>query len=254
MCDLWRNTLPHSVAPRAIPSQIEHALARLKPATTLKLYNSGSFFDPAAIPLEDYQRIGQLCSGFRRVVVECHPRLVGERIESFQQYFSGTLEVAIGLETVHPEALDKLNKRITITDFYDATVFLKSRGIRLRVFLLVNPPFIPQEEQKEWLRKSVAFALKSGADIISLIPVRGGNGALDRLREAGQFREPSLRELEESFEIALQYRPALILADTWDLERFSRCPACLPSRRTRLERMNLAQRIEPRANCAACGS
>src|SRR4051794_24417514 len=29
MCDLWKNTLPHSVAPGAIPAQIEYALARL---------------------------------------------------------------------------------------------------------------------------------------------------------------------------------------------------------------------------------
>ena len=32
--------------------EIEHALGLLPPATVVKLYNSGSFFDPRAIPVD----------------------------------------------------------------------------------------------------------------------------------------------------------------------------------------------------------
>ncbi len=56
MCDLWRNTLTETVPVGAIPAQIDHALLRLPPAKQLKLYNSGSFFDPHAIPPQDYGR------------------------------------------------------------------------------------------------------------------------------------------------------------------------------------------------------
>ena len=62
MCDLWKNTLPTSVAPGDIPTQIRWALARLKPAQHLKLYNAGSFFDPQAIPAEDDADIARLAA------------------------------------------------------------------------------------------------------------------------------------------------------------------------------------------------
>src|SRR2546430_16679015 len=57
MCDLWRNTLTESVPSGAILEQIAFALSRLPPARYIKLYNSGSFFDVHAIPLEDYRAI-----------------------------------------------------------------------------------------------------------------------------------------------------------------------------------------------------
>src|SRR5215831_8801398 len=55
MCDLWKNTLTYSVPVGAIPQQIDYALTQLgcRPEQ-LKLYNSGSFFDPAAVPVDDY--------------------------------------------------------------------------------------------------------------------------------------------------------------------------------------------------------
>src|SRR6266705_6696430 len=48
MCDLWRNTLAETLPPGAIPAQIDDALAQLPAARQIKLYNSGSFFDPNA--------------------------------------------------------------------------------------------------------------------------------------------------------------------------------------------------------------
>src|SRR5687767_4121557 len=58
MCDLWKNTLVETVAPGMIPAQIDYALERARPRSQqLKLYNSGSFFDRAAIPPDDYPEI-----------------------------------------------------------------------------------------------------------------------------------------------------------------------------------------------------
>ena len=64
MCDLWRNTLTETVPVGAIPAQIDHALLVLPPARQLKLYNSGSFFDPHAIPPQDYGAIAQRANRF----------------------------------------------------------------------------------------------------------------------------------------------------------------------------------------------
>ena len=83
-------------------------------ASHLKLYNAGSFFDPRAIPPEEYPAIARLAAPFRRTIVECHPALVGPRCLAFRDLLSGRLEVAMGLETAHPEVLERLNKRMTL--------------------------------------------------------------------------------------------------------------------------------------------
>src|SRR5204862_1516710 len=70
MCDLWKNTLPESVPTGAIPAQIEYALAQFECVPEqLKLYNSGSFFDSAAIPRSDYPAIADRLSGIKHVIV-----------------------------------------------------------------------------------------------------------------------------------------------------------------------------------------
>ena len=77
MCDLWQNTLTETVPVGAIPAQIDYALARLPSARHIKLYNSGSFFDPHAIPPADYAPIAARLVSFEHVIVESHPALVG---------------------------------------------------------------------------------------------------------------------------------------------------------------------------------
>ena len=113
------------------------------------------------------------------------------------------LEVAIGLETANPAALDLLNKRFTIDDFGSAAAALRSRGVAVRVFLLISPPFVAAEDQDAWLIRSIdaAFACGrvrrlAGADSL-------GNGAMEALAASGVFREPSLEDVERSLAIGL---------------------------------------------------
>jgi uncharacterized Fe-S cluster-containing MiaB family protein len=54
------------------------------------------------------------------------------------------LEVAMGLETVHPDALERLHKRMTVDQFADAASRLVRSGVTVRVFLLIAPPFVPR--------------------------------------------------------------------------------------------------------------
>ncbi|HTH46533.1 MAG TPA: radical SAM protein, partial [Candidatus Limnocylindria bacterium] len=98
MCDLWQHTTRHAVAVGAIPQQIDAAFANEPgPFDQLKLYNAGSFFDAGAIPPADHPAIAGRCRGFSRLIVECHPSLVGERILPFRDQLGPTrLEVALG--------------------------------------------------------------------------------------------------------------------------------------------------------------
>jgi len=250
MCDLWKHTLTRSVPPGAIPRQIDYALGRL-PALPqqVKLYNSGSFFDPSAIPLADYAAVAQKVSCAAHLVVESHPRLIGESALKLRDLLEPSLEVAVGLETVHPAVLPRLNKNFSLSAFAKAAGFLRHHGIAVRAFVLLKPPFLNEAEGLEWAVKSAEFAFASGVGVLSLIPTRAGNGALDRLREASEFAPPRLPTLERAVEAVLELRHGRVFADTWDLEQFSACAACFEQRRQRLHQMNHQQIVPPRIGC-----
>lgn len=252
MCDLWKHTLTSSVPLGAIPKQIDYALAQLggKPQQ-LKLYNSGSFFDPAAIPPQDYAAIAERVSFAKHIIVEAHPRLIGERALIFRDLLKGPLEVAMGLETVHPKVLPRLNKRFTLEQFAAAAALLRKEGIGMRAFVLVKPPFLDETEAIDWATKSARFAFDCGAGVVSLIPTRPGNGALDDLFLSGEFTPPTIDTLEKCLEAGLQLGGGRVFADTWDLERFSSCPACFKEREQRLQTMNLSQSVAPPVRCRA---
>jgi archaeosine synthase beta-subunit len=252
MCDLWKNTLEETVPLGAIPQQIDLALDRLGPAQQIKLYNSGSFFDRAAIPVEDHPAIAERIAHFERVIVECHPALIGERVTRFRDLLHGELEIAMGLETAHPQTLARLNKRMTVEQFADAAEFLRKHDISLRVFILVKPPFQSDDDALEWCNRSVRFAFDCGASAVSLIPTRFGNGALESLADEEQFSPPSLLLLETAVEQALALKRGRIFADLWDLEKFSNCSACFRDRSERLRRINLQQTSELKVECESC--
>jgi radical SAM enzyme (TIGR01210 family) len=254
MCDLWRNTLPDTVPPGAILAQINHALERLPHASHIKLYNSGSFFDPRAIPRGDYAGIADRLRGFERVIVECHPALVTGSCLEFQKMLHGRLEVAMGLETAHPGALERLNKGMTPAQFATAAKFLRDHQIDLRVFLLVHPPFIESAETEEWIHRSIDYSFEHAASVVSLIPTRTGNGAMESLASLGEFTAPVLADLERAAEYGISLRCGRVFADLWDLERFSNCQHCFNERRSRLDSMNRRQLILPTVRCDSCGA
>jgi archaeosine synthase beta-subunit len=259
MCDLWRNTLPESVPDGAIAAQIRYALERLPPASHLKLYNAGSFFDPRAIPPAEHPEIARLAAPFERVIVECHPALVGTRCLEFRDRLAGRLEVAMGLETVHPEVLARLNKRMTLAQFRRAAALLAREAIDLRVFILVRPPWLSEAEGVAWAERSLEFAFEGGASVCSLIPTRAGNGAMEALAAAGEFEPPSLASLEAAQEYGLRRQagrmPAAcrVFVDLWDSRRFAGCSSCSEARIARLEQMNTTQSIPPPVQCKRCG-
>lgn len=251
MCDLWKNTLDERVPVGAIPAQIAWALERLPPARQIKLYNAGSFFDSQAIPPEDDAEIARLTAGFERVIVECHPALVGARCLRFAQRLSGKLEVAIGLETVHEPTLERLNKRFKVADFRRSAALLSANDIDLRVFLLLRPPFMTEADGLEWACRSLDFAFDCGASVCCLIPTRAGNGALEALATAGLFALPTLASLEAAQEYGLHLRQGRVFADLWDIEIFARCD-CAPARIARMTTMNRTQQSPLSIACSLC--
>jgi archaeosine synthase beta-subunit len=254
MCDLWLNTLTTSIPPGAIPAQIDFALSQLPPARALKLYNSGSFFDSGTIPVEDHPAIAERANKFERLIVENHPTLVNEACLRLRDRLKCRLEIAMGLETVHPDVLPKLNKRMTLEQFSTAAAFLRAHRIDLRVFVLVQPPFMQPQEAVFWAQRSVDFAFDCGATAVTLIPTRGGNGAMETLAASQQFSPPRLETLEASVSYGLGLQRGRVFADLWDAEQIASCPVCQSARLSRLHQMNLSQVNLTPVRCNSCTS
>src|SRR5207253_1691777 len=140
----------------------------------------------------------QLVARFQTVVIECHPRLVGPSCIEFQALLESTmseeaqgrrtgcvscrvsapnpaayaagspsggrLQVALGLETVHPDVLPRLNKRMTLPLFEKAVRFLRDHDIAVRAFVLLRPPFLTEAEGIEWAIKSLRYAFDVGVE------------------------------------------------------------------------------------------
>jgi len=254
-CDLWKDTLTETVPPGAIPTQIDFALAQpgFGEARQIKLYNAGSFFDPRAIPPEDFPAISERVTRFERVVVECHPALVGESAVTFRDLLRPVgpqLEVAMGLEIADDAILEKLNKRMSLALFRRAAEFLVSHRIAVRAFIIVKPPFVRTDgEALEFARRSIDFAFDCGATVVSLIPARFGAEPLLALAETGDFAPPKLDTLEAALDYGVGLRRGRVFADLWDVEKLGGCSRCLPDRVARLHRINLTQAVSPPTAC-----
>lgn len=253
MCDLWKNTREESVAPGAIPEQIRWALEQLPPADTIKLYNSGNFFDRKAIPPEDYEAIADLVRVFGRVIVENHPKLTGPECIRFRDLIApAQLEVALGLETVHSEVLSALNKEMTLGDFERAVQFLHSEEIQTRAFILLNPPYLGATEGIHWAVESIKFAFDRGVSACAVIATRTGNGIMDELAAGGFYTAPTGHALEEVMQQGLADGRGRVFVDLWDAERFFKCDRCRDARMKRLGEMNLSQQWQAPVRCEEC--
>lgn len=233
----------------SVASQVEWALGQLPPVTRVKLYNSGNFFDEQAISRQDRTRIAELVAGHRSVVVESHPSLVDERCAAFAEAIAPELEVAMGLETIDPDVLPRLNKRMTLKDFERATRFLISRGIAVRAFILLRTPFQSEEQGVDWALRSIEYAFSIGVGCCAVIPTRAGNGAMEALQADGMFEPPTLRSIERALAGGIELNQGRVFMDLWDLQKFHTCTTCGPARKKRLSEMNLGQSVLPPIDC-----
>jgi hypothetical protein len=145
-----------------------------------------------------------------------------------------------------------LNKKLDLAGFDRSMGFLGEHGIDARVFVLLGAPGIPASETVEWTVRSVEHAARRGASLVSIIPVRGGNGEMERLASAGQFTAPSLAQLEQALDLALDQPRTAVSVDLWDVGQLAACASCRDARVERMRRINLSGAREASIVCGAC--
>lgn len=269
MCDLWKNTTDHSVTPEQIDQQVQFALNEFTKRIerensalhSLKLYNSGNFFDRQAIHADALERIlgrvhdARKTHAINNLIVENHPKLVGNRLIEFANRLESKFEVAMGLETIHPDILPRLNKQMDLDDFKRATHLLVDNDIHVRAFILLKTPFMNDEQGIEWALKSAEWAFAQGVNCCAVIPTRTGNGAMEKLLEMNLFSEPRFEAMESFMDQGLNLIGSgqRLFIDLWDASRFADCQDCIVERVERLNQINLLQIPQPNHfSCDRC--
>jgi radical SAM enzyme (TIGR01210 family) len=164
----------------------------------LKLYTSGSFFDPREVKDKDRNSIIEAIAKDERikdVVVESRPEFVQPKIiGEFADALCGkNLEVGIGLETSNDSIRENcINKGFTRDQFVRASGVLRDYKIGTRAYLFVKPIFLTEKEALEDMKKSTTWAAKYSSTISFNFAFVFRDTLMDLLFARKEYRPPWL--------------------------------------------------------------
>jgi archaeosine synthase beta-subunit len=193
---------------------VVHAIP-IKDVEIIKLYTSGSFFDPNEVPGTVLEEAGTLFRG-KIVIAETRPEYVNEEIleEFISRIDDGTntkpLYVAIGLETTNDSIRKKsIDKGFSFNDFNRAVRAARNTGTGIKAYLLMKPLFLTEKEAMADMKQSLSD-LFGVADIISMNTCSVQRGTdMERFWKQGAYRPPYLWSVAE----VLATAPMEVLCD-----------------------------------------
>jgi radical SAM enzyme (TIGR01210 family) len=164
----------------------------------VKIFTSGSFFDPVEVPPAFLPDVAGAFRG-KLVIAETRPEyIVPETIRSFIDALDdGTwktpLYCAIGLETSSDTIREKcINKGFTFQDFTRAAGCAHAAGAGVKAYLLLKPLFLSEGEALADMKTTIADTIPF-ADLISMNPCTvQRNTELEYYWKRGAYRPPYL--------------------------------------------------------------
>jgi hypothetical protein len=164
----------------------------------VKIFTSGSFFDPEEVPREFLQDIATVFSG-KILVAETRPEFIDREslIQFSEQLDNGTWKhpvyCAIGLETTNDRIRNKcINKGFSYSDFTRAAKTVHDAGCGVKAYLLMKPLFVTEHEAVTDMNNSIR-EIASYADMISMNPCTvQRNTELEYYWKRGAYRPPYL--------------------------------------------------------------
>ena len=133
MCGYNNDCLP-SVTSENLVTQFEKAMEKYDGQQYIKIYNSGSFFDPGEIDANTQEKILEIAGkDAEKVLVESRPEFVNQKALDRSFKHVKKLEIAIGLETANDEIrCQSINKGFKFSDFERAAKLARENGARIR--------------------------------------------------------------------------------------------------------------------------
>ncbi len=140
----------------------------------VKIFTSGSFFDPREVPPAFLDDVAALFAG-KVVIAETRTEYVAEDVlTSFRENLeaggnAAALYVAMGLETTNDYIRDKcIRKGHTFDDFKDAVETARRADVGIKTYLMMKPPYLTEREALADMKKSIREVIPPYSDIISM--------------------------------------------------------------------------------------
>jgi radical SAM enzyme (TIGR01210 family) len=169
-----------------------------KDFSMIKIFTSGSFFDPREVPQAFLQEVASAFRG-KLVIAETRPEFVSEEtIRPFLEVLDDgswktPLYCAIGLETSDDAIREKnINKGFSFCDFRNAAQRAHKAGAGVKAYLLFKPLFLTEAEAIADMKTSFTDALPH-AEMLSMNPCTvQKNTELEFYWKRGAYRPPYL--------------------------------------------------------------
>lgn len=169
----------------------------------VKIFTSGSFFDPVEVPMPVRQEAAALFRG-KLVMAETRPEYVREDIlEEFMAELDNNawdtpLYVAMGLETTDDAIREKsIGKGFDLATYRSAVDRAHASGAGVKSYLLMKPPFLTEEEAISDMKRSIRGA-SHWSEIISMNPCTVQRGTeVELLWRQGAYRPPYIWSVME---------------------------------------------------------
>lgn len=234
------NNFGHGRDDPSLLDQVENVLTRSPEEPgydLLALYNDGSFFASAEVPHDVQLAVAELVasSGVGRLVVESLPQFVRPAtLAPFVRALGPVeLQVGIGLQSADDFVRETLvNTRVTRRSFERALATMAGLGVHPKVYLMIKPPFLTDEEAVTDVVQSVEYLRSLGVDGVTLCPTRvSRNTVAWWLHENGYYQPPNLWTVADVVRRAhetVAVRVACINLRGSDFESIfpESCPAC----------------------------
>ncbi|MCK9307635.1 MAG: archaeosine biosynthesis radical SAM protein RaSEA [Methanoculleus sp.] len=164
----------------------------------LKIFTSGSFFDPDEVPPIVRRAVAEAFRG-KVVIAETRPEYVElDAIREFREGIdTGTwtkpLSVAVGLETTNDLIRERsIDKGFSYADFLRAATVAHTAGAGMKAYLLMKPPFLTEREARDDMIRSIKD-IASVADSISMnLCTVQSRTEVERLWKQQAYRPPYL--------------------------------------------------------------
>lgn len=177
--------------------KVEDEINRVNP-DVVKLYTSGSFFDPQEVPLEVQEAVLKSVSGKTLIVESRCEYIEEERLSHSVELIKdrqgkGELFIAIGLETTSDSIRSKsIDKGLVFSDFCKTTELIHHSGAKVKTYLLHKPPYLTESEACHDMISSIRDIIPK-TDLISMNPCTiQRNTHLESLWKQQAYRPPYL--------------------------------------------------------------
>lgn len=201
-----------SVSGDDLVKQFDGARAGLGEVAMLKIYTSGSFLDGREVPEPAFRHVlGSCADRGERLLMESRPEYItGESLGKMLSTHED-VELAIGLESANDKVLrHSINKGFTVADYDRAATLMNEKGVDLRTYVLLKPPFLTEREAVD---DAVATAQHAAplSHSISINAVNVQKGTLvERLWKDWSYRPPWLWSVLEVVDRCVGLGPKLL--------------------------------------------